>query len=152
MTREEILAIYACGSEAVVVLVQTLLGRIEAQQQQTQAQQAQIEALTRRVKALEDRLAKDSHNSSKPPSSDVKKPAPRSQRTASGKPPGGQPGHPGETLRMRETADRVIVHPAAECVACGTSLWDTPVRSHERRQVFAVPPLKLEVIEHRAEV
>lgn len=152
MRREEILAVYACGPEAVIALVQTLLARIDAQQQQIQAQQAPIEALTRRVKELEDRLAKDSHNSSKPPSSDVTKPKTRSQRTASGKKPGGQPGHAGETLRMRETPDRVIVHGSVECVACGTSLWDTPVRSYERRQVFEAPPLKLEVIEHRAEV
>lgn len=152
MTREEILAVYACGPEAVVALVQALWSRIETQQQQIQAQQAQIEALTGRVKALEDGLAKDSHNSSKPPSSDIKKPKTRSQRTSRGKPPGGQPGHPGETLRMRETPDQVLVHSPTECVACGTSLWEVAGRGYERRQVFEVPPLKLEVIEHRAEV
>ncbi len=46
-------------------------------------QAALIEQLRQRLQELEARLAKDSHNSSKPPSSDppFKKPAPQSLRT-----------------------------------------------------------------------
>src|SRR5215472_18039170 len=55
-----------------------------------------------RIEELERRLAKDSHNSSKPPSSDglshKLKP-----REASSQPKGGQPGHPGHALHLVET-------------------------------------------------
>jgi hypothetical protein len=81
MTREEILAVYAQGPEAVVTLVTMLLERL-----------AHLEA---RVATLEAQLAKDSHNSGKPPSSDVTRDPvrrPRSLRGQSGKRPGGQPG------------------------------------------------------------
>jgi len=57
-------------------------------------QTALIEQLRERIRELEVRLAKDSHNSSRPLSSDSpsKKPPPRSQRQPSGRKPSGQPG------------------------------------------------------------
>src|SRR6266566_5813997 len=73
-----------------------------------QQMQAQIAALTQHVKDLQDRLAKDSHNSSLPPSSDRFVRQPKSLRTKSEKKPGGQEGHPGTTLRFSEAPDEVI--------------------------------------------
>jgi len=54
-------------------------------------QMALIEQLRERIRELEARLAKDSHNSSRTPSSDApfRKPPPRSQRQPSGRKPGG---------------------------------------------------------------
>src|SRR6266566_2978376 len=72
-----------------------------------QQMQAQIAALTQQVKDLQDRLAKDSHNSSLPPSSDRFVRQPKSLRTKSEKKPGGQEGHQGTTLRF---CDEVIEH------------------------------------------
>ena len=65
-----------------------------------QAQAAQIAALVTRVAELECRLGLNSSNSGKPPSSDgLKKPERvASLRESSGKKPGGQKGHEGETL------------------------------------------------------
>ncbi len=68
---------------------------------------ARVDALTAEVAELKGRLAKDSHNSSKPPSSDGMR-KPKSLRQSSGKKRGGQKGHPGSTLRKVATPDQVI--------------------------------------------
>src|SRR6059058_1198890 len=72
-----------------------------------QQMQAQIAALTQQVKDLQDRLAKDSHNSSLPPSSDRFVRQPKSLRKASGRKPGGQKGHRGHHLQQVEHPDEV---------------------------------------------
>src|SRR5258707_15055639 len=69
-------------------------------------QREQIAVLVARVQELEARLAKDSHNSGKPPSSDGLRRETRktkSLRKKSGRKPGGQIGHRGETLRLVTT-------------------------------------------------
>jgi len=55
-----------------------------------EGQTATIEQMHERIQELEARLAKDSHNSSRPPSSDspFKKPPPRSRRQPGGRKPG----------------------------------------------------------------
>ena len=55
-----------------------------------QQMQEQIAGLTQHVKDLQDRLAKDSHNSSLPPSSDRFARQPKSLRTRSEKKTGGK--------------------------------------------------------------
>lgn len=110
-------------------------------------------ALVERVKELEDRLSKDSHNSSKPPSSDglAKKPSPKSQREKGKRSSGGQPGHPGKTLRMSENPKHVVPHTPSICTDCGISLADVaPLDDYDRRQVFDLPPMVIEVTEHRS--
>jgi transposase len=113
--------------------------------------QAQIAILTARVKDLEDRLAQDSHNSSKPPSSDPPGRRTRSMRQRSGQRPGGQVGHAGHALPLTASPDRVVVHRPASCARCGADLTATPGVVGERRQVVEVPPLRPEVVEHRSE-
>lgn len=107
-----------------------------------------------RLKAIEARLAQNSANSHRPPSSDgYTKPAPKSLRKASGRNPGGQNGHPGATLLPANKPDRVVVHRLMRCpCGCGANLRRQPLLRHETRQVFDLPPQKLIVIEHRAEV
>src|SRR4029077_14978889 len=78
-------------------------------------QREQIAALLERVQELEARLAKDSHNSGKPPSSDGLGRKTRSLRKKSGKKPGGQLGHRGETLRLAMTPDHVVEQRPAVC-------------------------------------
>ncbi len=106
--------------------------------------------LKSRITALEVRLAKDSHNSSKPPSSDgLRKPAPKSLRQAGQHPKGGQKGHKGSSLERVSEPDHVVNHPLpATCDACGCTLDDAHIS--EARQVFDIPPQQVEVTEHRA--
>lgn len=143
LSREDILAVYKEGPEAVVKLVQTLCSICDKQA-------ARIVELEERVKALEDQINKNSRNSSKPPSTDTFKKI-KGQRKPSGKSVGGQKGHKGHTLEMVEKPDHVIVHPVAKCELCGRSLCDAKALKHERRQVFDLPPIKVEVFEHQAE-
>ena len=109
--------------------------------------------LAERLKELEARGAKTSRNSSKPPSSDgLQKPAPKSQRKRSGRKPGGQPGHAGETLAQVDAPDHITVHVLCECDYCGESLTELEAAAWERRQVFDLPPVRVEVTEHQAEI
>src|SRR5260221_825928 len=79
--------------------------RIQQQSLLIEQMQEQIAALTQHVKDLQDRLAKDSHNSSLPPSSDRFTRQPKSLRTKSEKQTGGQEGHQGTTLRLSDAPD-----------------------------------------------
>lgn len=113
----------------------------------------QVAALIVRVQELEGRLAKDSHNSGKPPASDGLARKTRSLRRRSGKRPGGQLGHRGETLRLVTTdeADVVVEHRPAVCMdGQGPLSEDAPVVLRERRQVLDLPPVRLRVTEHQA--
>ncbi|MGD8403312.1 MAG: DUF6444 domain-containing protein, partial [Anaerolineales bacterium] len=75
-------AVYAQGEDAVYDFVVGIIQKLEA-----------------RIRALEDRLDKDSHNSSKLPSSDgLKKPVKSRKRHSSCKKAGGQAGHVGARL------------------------------------------------------
>src|SRR5260370_24073326 len=104
-----------------------------------------------RVKALEGQQAKDSHNSSLPPSSERLVGAPKSLRQKSGKKPGGQPGHRGHHLQQVEIPDAVLVHPVERCERCQEDLHTQPAAQPEHRQVFDLPPQRLWVTEHRVE-
>ena len=103
-----------------------------------------------RIEELERRLAKDSHNSSKPPSSDglshKLKPRP-----TSGKPKGGQHGHPGHTLQQVAVPDQVITYRPSHCAACHRELQEVAGRINERRQIHELPETRVQVIEHRVE-
>ncbi len=143
MNRDEIRAVCNAGPEAVLELVERLYSLSEQQQ-------GQIATLTARVKELEDQLATNSRNSSKPPSSDGAGRQTRSLRTASGKKSGGQAGHRGTTLKPVAVPDRMVPHAPVACAACGASLASVAGRlTSEHRQVFDLPPLRLEVTEHR---
>jgi transposase len=115
--------------------------------------QRAVSAQAAELQALRDQVAKNSRNSGKPPSSDgLKKPRTRSQRKKSGKRSGGQPGHTGHTLAMSDTPDHIQVHSVTTCPDCATDLGNVAPGQPERRQVFDIPPVTLEVTEHQAEV
>jgi transposase len=139
-TEEEIRAAIRQGEDATVALISSLIQIIAIQ--------------AARIQALEDQLAKNSSNSGKPPSSDGLKKASRNRslRRSSGKKSGAQPGHPGHRLEMSAHPDRVERHAVHRCAHCQASLEEIQADHIEKRQEYELPPLRLIVTEHQAEV
>lgn len=139
LSEDEIRQIYRQGEDAVVQLVLSM--------------NKQLIMLAARVQALEDQLAKNSNNSNKPPSSDgLNKPSPKSLRKRHGRKSGGQAGHIGYTLPIVKGPDRIEIHPVKYCHHCNGALEDVVASSCERRQVYDVPVVRMEVTEHQAEI
>jgi len=137
--EEEVRRAYQQGEEAVVGLFRKMAHNFKL--------------LAARMQALEDRLAKNSSNSGKPPSSDgLNKPSPKSLRKRHGRKSGGQPGHAGHTLKTVEHPDREEVHRVSRCHYCQRSLEEVEASGIEKRQVFDVPKVHIEVTEHKAEI
>jgi transposase len=132
--------------EMLITIILTLQQQVQ-QLQQTVDEQAAV------IQALRDQLSKNSRNSGKPPSSDgLRKPCPQNLRQKTGRRSGGQKGHRGYTLKMVEKPHHVQPHPVSRCTHCAADLRSVKPLQIERRQVFDVPPVHIEVTEHQAEV
>ena len=132
-------------------MVVALLGRVEALEVDNQ----QLWAENQRLRA---ELAKNSGNSSKPPSRDPaversrQAAARRAKRSRDGKirRPGKQPGGEGTTMAMVDSPDEIVVHAPEVCAGCGGSLADAEIAAIARRQVVDLPVVTPTVTEHQA--
>jgi len=124
---------------------------LEHLRQENRVLREQVAQLSERISVLEAQVAKDSHNSHLPPSSDRFQRQPKSLRKKSGKQPGGQAGHVGKTLKLSQTPDQVIVHAVEHCQHCQQDLRQVASLQVERRQVIDLPPKRVLVIEHQAQ-
>src|SRR5712691_5016476 len=88
---------------------------IQQQQAVIQRHGEQVSRLSEQVKVVQERLAKDSHNSHLPPSSDRFVRKPKSLRKKSEKQSGGQPGHPGSSLQWSSTPDEINEQRVERC-------------------------------------
>jgi transposase len=131
--------------------VEVALAQANARIAVLEEENARIAVLEEENAQLRRRLGQNSTNSSKPPSSDspFDKPAPKSLRRKSGRKPGGQPGHPGTTLCQVDDPQRRVEHEPGRCDGCGAGLADAPQVGVERRQVFDLPPMRVQVTEHQ---
>lgn len=110
-----------------------------------------IAELTAEVARLKRQVDRNSSNSSTPPSADrYRGKNANKKRKASGKNPGGQPGHPKaeRDLLPPDQVDDVI-----ECVPSNCSKCDAPLRGRDldprRHQVSELPPIRPHVTELR---
>jgi transposase len=138
LSRAEIQGIYAQGESVVIEVVEGLLNKLSE--------------LESRIEALENQKAKDSHNSSKPPSGDGFGKRTQSLRPKRERPSGGQAGHPGTTLEWVKEADFTEIHGVEVCQGCGLSLIQTPIQGWDLGQVHDLPPMRLQVTNHQTEV
>lgn len=132
----------------------------EEWQQMSPATQAFIGQLVERTRQLEvqmqklqEQLGQNSHNSSRPPSSDrpdqTKKEQPgkakKSQRQR-----GGQPGHSHHRrgLKPIEQVNKVVPVKPEQCRHCGAALMGEDPQPH-RHQVTEIPPFEPVVIEYQ---
>jgi transposase len=133
----------------LIALVKAMAATNTALQTTVEALTATLKELRAEIAALRAQLATTSKNSSKPPSSDgLAKPAPRSLRRKGGR-PGGQDGHPGQTLRQVTTPDVIVRHEPVCCAGCGGPSAQAVEVGTERRQVFDLPPTAVQVTEHQ---
>jgi len=112
--------------------------------------EARVATLETTVQALLEQLHQDSRTSSRPPSSDPPtSQRQRRRRLPSGRRPGAQPGHRGQTRTLMPVAevDEVITLKPASCARCQQPLdGDDP--QPQRHQVFEIPPIRPVVTEY----
>jgi len=147
LTRDQILAVYDAGPDAVIYLIEQLFSLVAVNEELSK----QITQLQSRVNELENQLAKSSRNSHKPPSSDGLKRQPKSLRKKSKRNAGGQKGRKGQTLKQDVKPDKIIKCSVTNCSDCGQSLQNKKPSKIEKRQVFDIPPITMQVIEYQAE-
>ena len=114
---------------------------------QLRAEVAQLKAT---VEELAQRLGQNSHNSSRPPSADPPQAMRQSRREPSGRRPGGQPGHEGQTRALVpvEAVDVLIPLKPLRCPRC-----QHPLQGHDpqpqRQQVTEIPSVRPVVTEYQ---
>ena len=122
--------------------------QLRAENQQLREQVGQLGT---RLHELEGRVSKDSHNSSKPPSTDGYAKKTRSLRQKSGKKAGGQEGHAGSRRHFVQMPDEIIMVRPEKCAHCQASFQqELPAEGYERRQRIDLPEIKAQVTEYQA--
>lgn len=140
-------------SEISPDVVSALLQRNEVLEKENIELRQLVFGLRERIVELESKLAaaqKNSHNSSKPPSSDITKP-PTPKRKGKKRKIGAQPGHKAKfrpPIADGEIDERKVFEPPLMTCGCGGQLVAEP-RSDRLRQQIDLPERPLRVIEFR---
>ena len=112
-----------------------------------------IAQLREKIRQLEAQLAKankNSGNSSKPPSSDITKPPPKSGRSSRRRKIGGQPGHPRHERKPfpPEEVDERKIHGLQQCPDCGSRNLEVLPEPAQVLQQVELLPKPFKVTEH----
>src|SRR5262245_19253016 len=113
----------------------------------TQHYEQRLQDLQQQIDELRQRLNQNSTNSSRPPSTDLPSVKRQPPRAPSGRPAGGQPGHPRQA-RPLLPPDATLAYKPASCRRCQQVLHGedpTPLR----HQVLELPRFKPAVTEYQ---
>ena len=117
---------------------------------------AQISELLKTVADLQQQLrllrnGGKSDTSHTPPSHQIGAPNSRSLRQKTDRKTGGQPGHQGTTLELKQVPDETIHYlPPHYCNGCGQDLHDVIAVAAESRQEVVIPPIAARYIAHQS--
>ncbi len=130
-------------------LIEMLMVRLETLEKEVSHLRTENSELRERLAKFEN--PKNSRNSSIPPSMDLNRPGKnQSLRKSTGRKPGGQPGHKGNTLKMTADPDHTVELRPDYCRGCGSSLAGMPSIFDRSRQIVDIPPIKAVWTEYRA--
>jgi len=107
-----------------------------------------VSALQEEIRLL--RNGKNSGTSSTPPSHQIGRSNTKNFRIKTNRKPGGQSGHEGSTLKIKEFADKTIDHIPQYCNDCGFDLQEASTTLKESRQEVVIPPVQALYVEHRS--
>ncbi|MEJ7678246.1 MAG: IS66 family transposase [Segetibacter sp.] len=105
-----------------------------------------IEALQEEIRLL--RNGKNSGTSHTPPSHQIGRCNAKSLRAKTDRKTGGQPGHEGTTMQIKEVPDETINHLPQYCNDCGEDLQQAVSVLKESRHEVIIPPVQVRYIEH----
>jgi len=128
--------------------IERVRGLLSKEKDISPALKAAIEVIILALTLVWSRLAKNSLNSSKPPSQDPNR---KKEKRSNGRSRGGQNGHIGQNLKKVDDPDETIEHKISSCKRCNKDLSFQDSEGYEARQVFDVE-IKRFVIEHKAEI
>ncbi len=130
MTKKEARDIYHQGEDAVV---------------------AKLMEFDARLKKLEEIIGMNSSNSSKPPSTDNKLTKSKKTTTSNSKKKrGAQYGHKGKNLKLVSNPNNTEILLPTNCSCCSSSLKNINSIKFEKRQLFDLPTIKMQVTEYQA--
>lgn len=125
--------------------VKSLEARNAALVKENQSLKREVAALKRQLE--QSKIKKNSKNSHTPPSLDLARKN-QSLREKSGRKPGGQDGHEGQTLQMVVNPDKEISHIPAFCKHCGADLSGISCELLGSRQVVKIPQVEPCITQH----
>lgn len=107
-----------------------------------------VEALQEQMRLM--RNGKNSGTSHTPPSHQIGRSNAKSLRVKTDRKTGGQPGHEGTTLQIKEVPDETINYIPDYCNGCGEDLQHAASVLKESRHEIVIPPIQVRHVEHRS--
>lgn len=107
-----------------------------------------VEVLQEQIRLL--RNGKNSGTSHTPPSHQIGRPNAKSLRVKTDRKTGGQPGHKGITLQIKEVPGETINYIPDYCNGCGKDLQQIASILKESRHEIVIPPIQTRYVAHRS--